>query len=248
MLVARTPFGVPVEATRELTPGAYACPLCSASVILKPGRVKVAHFAHTPGADCAAAGESIRHLAAKRLLADRFRDLGYGVLLEESHPRHARRVDVAVSLPSGHRIAVEVQDSPIEVLEMKRRQNADRAAGFFGTAWVFVGRRAALLLADEGEVRVPPEIRWLANRYQQGVFVLDTDAGQMYRATFGDVFRDGSYVEWRDGNGDMTSQDYPGRTLRATKSVGHEPVGFALTCAPSQYHRPGSDDWAVIFT
>jgi competence CoiA-like predicted nuclease len=165
MLVAQHPSGERVEAARDLAAAAYTCPLCAGAVTLKPGRVKVAHFAHTPGAICDWARESLRHHVAKRVLADRFRALGYIAELEESHPEVNRRVDVAVTMPTGHRVAVEVQDSAISVGEMRRRNRADRRSGFFGTVWVFTSSRAARLLTarEDHEVRVPDEIRWVQN-------------------------------------------------------------------------------------
>lgn len=157
MLVARR-SEERVEASRSLAGGDFHCSLCGGAVILKRGRVKVAHFAHQPGAECDYAGESVPHLLAKRVLADQFRCLDYIVELEEPHPAVSRRVDVAVTVPpSGARIAVEVQDSPIKVDEMKRRIQADKRSGFFGTVWVFTSRRAARLLGAKTthEVRVP---------------------------------------------------------------------------------------------
>lgn len=249
MLVAQQPSGARVEAARDLAADAYTCPLCVGEVILKRGRVKVPHFAHAPGATCDWAGESLRHHLAKRVLADRFRSLGYSVELEEPHLRVDRRVDVAVTVPTGHRVAVEVQDSAIGVEEMKRRNRADLHSGFFATAWVFTSSRAARLLsAREGhEVRIPNEIRWIHNRYGQGVFVIDENAERMWRCHFGGVVRVGESHEWYTEDGELTGVDYPDRTLRSTKTVARAEVGFALESRPSRYAKPGSPDWTVAF-
>jgi hypothetical protein len=72
-------------------------------------------------------------------------------------------VDVAVTLPHPeHRLryAVEVQNSAIDPREMFRRFLADLESGFWWTAWVFTGARAApLLAAAEGsEVRLPADV------------------------------------------------------------------------------------------
>lgn len=44
------------------------CPSCLEPVVAKQGDIKVWHFSHASGADCAGAGESALHLAAKQLL------------------------------------------------------------------------------------------------------------------------------------------------------------------------------------
>ncbi len=247
MLVATGPSG-PVEAGREIPTEAFACPVCRDGVILKRGRIKVAHFAHVPGADCGAAGESPRHLLGKRVLADEFRAIGYRVTLEDSYPQMGRRVDVAVAMPTGHRVAVEVQDSPIPVAEMKRRMAADRRLGFFGTAWVFTGRRHDILAVPDGaEVRVPEEMRWLSSRYCKGVFILDGPSGALFQATFGGVYREGTSTSWYEPGGVLAGEDYPGRFLTATRSVNLRPVRFALSPHKSPWHRPHRPDWGVGF-
>src|SRR5262249_60709559 len=108
-----------------------------------------------PGATCDQAGESLAHHLAKRVLAYRFRSLGYTVELEEPHLGVARRIDVAVTVPTGHRVAVEVQDSATSVAEMKRRNRADRRSGVFGTGWIFTSNRAARALPRPADRRVP---------------------------------------------------------------------------------------------
>lgn len=162
MLVAHDSAGICVEASRRMEPAEYFCPSCGLPVVAKPGRVKVPHFAHAVRSDCPSAGESVDHLRAKMVLAEGFRAVGYEVALEEPHPRE-RRVDVAVTLPHPLRplrYAVEVQNSAIDPREMFRRLLADLESGFWYTAWVFTGARAApLLAADAGaEVRVPADV------------------------------------------------------------------------------------------
>jgi hypothetical protein len=250
MLVAQHhPSGERVEATRDLAADAYYCPLCASAVILKRGRVKVAHFAHAPGAACDWAGESLRHRLAKRVLADCFRALGYNVELEEPHPQVGRCVDVAVTMPTGHRIAVEVQDSKISVPEMKRRNRADLLSGFFGTVWVFTSNRAARLLAarEDHEIRVPDEIRWVMNRYGLGVFVIDENAGRMWRCHFGQVVRPGESHEWYTEDGELTGVDHPDRTLKSTKTVSRTETGFTLKASRARYDKPWSPDLTVVF-
>src|SRR4051794_414186 len=104
MMVAKL-NGVLVEAERGLGRDKYVCPLCLHEVVLKPGRVKVAHFAHAPGSDCPASEhEGAEHLAAKKVLTTQFRKLGY--LAQPEEALRDRRVDIAVTMPTKHRVAV----------------------------------------------------------------------------------------------------------------------------------------------
>ncbi len=71
--------GRPVEAARDLAGDRFTCPACGGPVLLKRGRVVIAHFAHRPGAECWSEPESVHHLRAQHLLATRFRGHGYRV-------------------------------------------------------------------------------------------------------------------------------------------------------------------------
>src|SRR5688572_1558295 len=98
-------------------------------------------------------------MRAKLLLADRFREQDYHVVLEERHTDGHRRVDVAVTVPGRHgpeRVAVEVQDTAISVNELKRRTNLNRQAGFFATVWVFTSNRLSRV---RGGGRTPASAR-----------------------------------------------------------------------------------------
>ncbi|MCP2168225.1 competence protein CoiA family protein [Goodfellowiella coeruleoviolacea] len=184
------------------------------------------------------------HLRAKHLLAHRFRGQGYQVQLEETHVQHGRRVDVAVAMPSGHRVAVEAQDSAIPVERAKARTRLDRhRLGFLGTLWVFTDNRARSLLAAaqppgydlvDIECRVPREMLWGDNRFGQGVFVIDVDAEEVWN------LRLSSAVERTGYDEDGIPHSYQPRTL---KNIISTPATFALTCRPGRYEK----EWAVIF-
>jgi hypothetical protein len=239
VLVAHDTAGRPVEAARNLPPGDFTCPACAGPLVLKRGRVKIAHFAHLPGPGCWAEGESITHLRAKELLARRFREAGYEARPEQTYPQRGRRIDIAVTIPArggSCRVAVEIQDSPIAVNEMKARTRVDRSLGFIGTVWVFTGKRARALLAVAGgeiEVRVPNEMLWADNRYGHGVFVLDVDAGLLWSLQLLPAWTREYYSEYGD-------RRYSPRTLRRIR---RQPASFTLTCRRGRY----DGEWAVIF-
>jgi hypothetical protein len=200
MLVARDPHGERIEASRELPHTDYHCPVCHEPVVAKPGRVVTPHFAHRPGSECTASGESARHLLAKRILAEEFRAAGYSVVLEDSYPEVGRRVDVAVTVPgagshgSDLRYAVEVQDSRIPQREMQRRLQVDtRPPGHFDwTYWIWTAGRATqlLMMPLDSEIRVGTDI--LAGLWSgDGAVCLDTETRSLWVVRMNRVIRDG---------------------------------------------------------
>jgi competence CoiA-like predicted nuclease len=77
--------GSPIEASAAVrgVEGGFVCPLCKDLLILKQGRIIVAHFAHMPGSDCAwGSGETLAHLTAKQTVADSLRRRGWPVWVE----------------------------------------------------------------------------------------------------------------------------------------------------------------------
>lgn len=249
MLIAAHDDGSRIEASRDLPAGTYLCPMCESQVILKRGRKVAAHFAHAPNSDCPGAEpESWRHLLAKQVLAEQFKSLGWGARIEVPHPAAGRRVDVGVKVPTRGRplyIAVEVQDSAIQVDTMKARVAADRRIGYNATAWLFTSHRAAALMYSQPdhEVRIPDEMMWVANRYDQGIPIIAPEEQAIWVASLGSIRRDGESRSWYTEDGDLTGVDYPGRTLRKTKTVGRRQGSFRFRLVPGKF----GDPWAVSF-
>lgn len=250
MWIAQSPTGDHVEAARDLGADDYRCPMCGSAVVLKRGQKVAAHFAHAPDSACPASeAESWRHLMAKQLLVEAMTDLGWEARAEIVHQAHGRRVDVGVKAPgpdgSMVYIAIEVQDSAIQVDTMKERIAKDRRIGYHATVWLFTSHRAAALMAarPDHEVRVPDEMLWVANRYGQGVQIIDPEVEQIWIASLGKVRRAGESREWYTPDGDLTGVDYPGRTLRKTKHVVRRPGGFVPGVAPGKF----GDRWSVVF-
>lgn len=191
-----------------------------------------------------AAGEGPAHRAAKQTLIEQFRGLGYAVVPEENHGD--RRVDVAVTVPTGHRVAVELQGRRISVDEMRTRMAADLRHGFFGTLWVWVGARAALLQkATDGGARLPVEMRWLSDRDRIGLFGLRQD-GTLLRYLLAPVTRrtDEDYNRWREQEGLPQLGPRRPKTIRRTWP---EPCSFSLT-AERHPTQPGSPPgWVPSF-
>lgn len=134
-----------LNGTRIIARGAqpskdYKCPGCEARVVLKNGRIVIAHFAHYPNTPyCSySAGETLEHLNAKDYFYEQLNKV-IGIEADIEVPIHDpsgnRRVDVGVQLPSrtikfpdgrqrtvpGEQIAVEIQHTNISIEEIERR-------------------------------------------------------------------------------------------------------------------------------
>lgn len=249
MLIAADPHGNRILATRETPDGSYHCPECEAPAILKKrGRKITAHFAHAAGTSCQAAGETWRHLLSKQVLAEEFTRLGYHAQVEVSHRSVGRRIDVVASRVDSkgftRRVAVEVQDSAIQVDTAKARVTLDRKLGYDATVWLFTSHRAAALMAVESEVevRVPNEMLWANRRYGQGVQVIDPQERTVWRLDLTSVHRDGESYSWYE-DGELTGVDYPGYTPRTLRTVHRRKAGFRLVAGPGRF----GDRWAVAF-
>lgn len=224
--------------------------MCQSPVILKRGQKVAAHFAHAPDSDCPCAeAESWRHLMAKQVLVDEFTAFGWEARAEIVHSAAGRRVDVGVKVPDEtgalRYVAIEVQDSAIQVDTMRGRVAIDRRLGYHATVWLFTTHRAAALMRaqPDHEVRVPDEMLWVANRYGQGVQIIDPEARTISLASLGSIRRAGESHEWYTPEGDLTGVDYPGRTLKKTKCVVRRPGGFGLRTAPGLF----GDRWSIVF-
>ena len=128
---------------------------------------------------------------------------------------------------------------------MKARVAADKRIGYHATAWLFTSHRAAALMYAEPdhEVRVPDEMLWVANRYGQGIPIIDPEARAVWVASPGSIRRDGESHEWYTEGGELTGVDYPGRTLRKTKAIVRTLGGIHLRLVAGKF----GDSCAVSF-
>jgi hypothetical protein len=254
--------GQTVEAHRDLEPGNFECPACGGKLRFKRGRTVVSHFAHGPDSDCPASeGESQSHLRAKLALAYAFRANGLSVELERAHLDHGRRVDIAVAVPAAGggyaSIAVEVQNSPITVPEIKRREFVDRRLGYFATVWVFtLDRLPRLIRVLPGDtLRIPDEMRYLVSRWEHPLNFIDTKNNRMLH-----VSTERAYAEttsYYDSSGDL--QEGGGQRLKQTRHVSVTEATYVLAQAAGQARFGGitavfapaqrtDEPWAAMYT
>lgn len=150
------------DARREL---AYVCPRCEGAVLVKRGRIRVAHFAHRPQAVCDwASGETPAHLAAKAVMRDAFAARGLRAEVEYVVPELAgdRRADVMVWSPGGAAVAIELQHTSITLPEIEARA-ASYAQRGIAQIWVPILRASAWNGAQRP--RKGADGDWLIERY-----------------------------------------------------------------------------------
>lgn len=115
------------------------CQECEGVLHIREGDVKVAHFAHHPGAHCGAAGESQEHKNGKMYLRGHLMEIfpdyaGAVYDFEYRVPGVSRIVDLLVTLPDGRKIAHEVQLASITTGELRERTD-DYAKAGIATVW-----------------------------------------------------------------------------------------------------------------
>lgn len=121
-----------VEATGASKGPIYRCPGCGSELVLKQGRIVVAHFAHRPPVGCSwARGETAAHMAAKNVLARSIRKRGYRAELEfiVTGLPGDRRADVAAWSRKGLMVAMELQHTSISLQDIERRAFSYAGAG-----------------------------------------------------------------------------------------------------------------------
>jgi len=142
--------GVRIEASAAQRGGTFNCPQCNGVLVFKPGRKVISHFAHKPPTDCTwARGETRAHLEAKQLVGDVLKARGLRAELEcvLRELSGDRRADVLVWSPTGKRLAIELQHSPIGIDEIERRAFSYARQGV-AQIWVPFLSKDTIELAD----------------------------------------------------------------------------------------------------
>ena len=127
----------------ELKPGEFVCQTCGASMIIKAGLIKRAHFAHasTCTSPYGSHPESPEHREAKMYLKTqlpaRFEDykevrLEYEVPIKEVK----RIVDLLAIFPNGHKVAHEIQLASITNEQLEARTKDYERAGIDVIWWL----------------------------------------------------------------------------------------------------------------
>jgi competence protein CoiA len=226
--------GKPIEADRARRGLAYICPNpdCARPLILKQGRIRIAHFAHKPPTDCSwANGETLAHLEAKKRLSDAFSARGLRTEVEFVVPAlpNDRRADVMVWSPGGKLAAIELQHCSIGLEELERRAFSYANEGI-AQAWVpFLSASAlAAALPREGgyggdlfieRYSARPFERW-AHAFQFGeLWFYEPAQGAFWRGRFDrhEIWQEG--VAWYTAEGEEMHAGGYYRTSRQWKEL-----------------------------
>lgn len=208
-------------AERGLT---YNCPKCKRLVILKRGRIKIAHFAHKPPTDCTwVRGETLAHLEAKKLCRDAFRARGLRAEFEVVVPSlpSDRRADVMIWSPSNVRVAIEFQHSNIGIEAIEKRAFSYAREGI-AQAWVpfLRGKQAERRRdGDDGDMfieqyRARPFERWAHAFHFGRLWFYDPRNKNLWRGHFDEHHIWVEESSWYDEDGE---EQYAGGFHRVSK-------------------------------
>ncbi|WP_137597150.1 competence protein CoiA [Paucilactobacillus kaifaensis] len=110
-----------VVANASTQKGCFTCPACNQKVYLRRGTIKIAHFAHTKGADCVASeGETREHLLGKKQLYNWAKQHHFEPVYEVYLPKIKQRPDLLIKI-NGQSVALEYQCSPISLQRLQER-------------------------------------------------------------------------------------------------------------------------------
>jgi competence protein CoiA len=198
----------------------YVCPnpKCNQPVILKRGRIKIAHFAHKPPMDCTwASGETHAHLEAKKLFRDSFASRGLRAEVEFIVPSLPtdRRADVMVWSPAGVRAAIELQHTSIDIKEIEKRAFSYAREGI-AQVWILFIQSQAMKTAKlcrggkQGNLFIErysarPFERWVNAFHFGRLWFYDQNQKALWRGRFGEhrIWVESS--SWYTPEGDKTS-------------------------------------------
>ena len=151
MLVAERD-GLLIEAAAARRYDGFVCPECGRALILRRGELKIPHFAHLPPVECREArGETEAHHWAKAVLRDAFLKSGSDAEVERrlvGEPAE-RRTDLAVALPGGGMVAIEIQRSDLTLADIRTRTTSFMRAGV-PVVWVGLVDDALALRIEAG--------------------------------------------------------------------------------------------------
>lgn len=187
MLVALD-HGRRVEAEASLpSHTGYVCPGCGDRVILRAGRVRMAHFVHHPYVACSfSRGETVAHLAAKRLWLDALRRRG--VRSDIEYPIGDQRADVVAWDSRGRLVVVELQHTSLPVAELRSRIHGYQRRGI-PQLWLpfFRPERGAKVAPGSTQsYRIRPFDRYLSRLDDRGLWFYDETTHLLVRGTFAD--------------------------------------------------------------
>jgi Competence protein CoiA-like family len=209
------PHGEAAAMRADARAGRIYCPVpdCPTPAFTTVGGRRRHHFRHLVAVRHAS--ETIYHIISKDRIAAWLRVAHPDAVLDvdESNLENGRRADVLATLPSGRRVAFEIQAAALTRDELARRQHAYRSLGITDI-WIWGPRYLALRLDVSGADVRRPDARPGACR--QALW-LDPYAGVLFVAGPPRDALGGSSVRWGDVYAEpLTNVRLGGRGLRGS--------------------------------
>ena len=197
----------------------YYCPECGDELILRQGKINIAHFSHKNDTMCLFrknGGESYVHNHMKhavKTLIEKDNNVKYSDI---EHKIGNRVADYyfEVNRYGLKKIAVECVHKHIDLYEFEFKNRFYRDHGIY-VLWVFDTGRFTENRSFKSEVTSLGIMRDAHNLHYQRIFCIDILGTGMYAVHFNNVKR------WRDGGYDQNGDYHEGRyqTLRKTKGI-----------------------------
>jgi competence protein CoiA len=183
----------------------FFCPLCKRNVILKKGLIRVPHFSHKPPIDCRyGSEESETHYLVKKQIYEYLKNspISSNVELEKMYA-HVRP-DVFFSAKGKH-IAIEVQNSKIEIYEIYRHMREYNNLGIC-VLWVIPKAYPEMIYDEEVKGYITKIKEWesyLHTLYYGRIYYIGSDS-LLNAIHFKKFERQTDSAEWYE-NGELQS-------------------------------------------
>jgi ssDNA-binding Zn-finger/Zn-ribbon topoisomerase 1 len=206
----------------------YVCPNCGSEVVLKKGKIVIHHFAHKPPTHCAwANGETRKHLLAKTVLRDAFRERGYKSEFEVEVLSGAgdRRADVLVTDAMGKSVAIEIQHTPIlnDAIECR---TTSYVVALTPVIWIGIlsnsMKQDAIQMNDTLVIEqyvIRPWEKWAHAYYFKELWYIDPIAKELWKGRFSDYFIEVESSSWYNEYGEEQSAGGYSRISKKWKTL-----------------------------
>ena len=156
MLTANNQDQIKTPAWQAIKSDIFQCPECQNEVILKQGKIKIAHFAHKPDADCPyRTNETELHLRIKREIYEALKDYPNCHRCELERRLNGVRPDISLYI-GPNPVAIEIQRSDITIDMIIQRTTRYSQLGIY-LLWILPD----IKFNDEGITQVKSWHRFL---------------------------------------------------------------------------------------
>jgi Competence protein len=182
----------------------FYCPECKDQCLLRKGKIRAAHFAHKPPVTCEyGAGESEIHYRIKRELYEYLSSQKNCELCDIERSLDGVRPDVSLHI-NKRRVAIEVQNSKIDIQTIYRRMMRYKALGIY-VLWIIPQEEPDLIEHNEDYVHRIKEWELYLHALGYGKVYYWQGNAQVKAYHFGDYEIEKSYSEYYSPQGELIS-------------------------------------------